>query len=239
MTEAQSDGFQLMQVPRYGEQALFAAEYNEIQFCIMGRAMSRKSRIAGFVLAGGASRRMGLDKALLEFHGKPLLVRAAELLDRHVDSVAIVGNPERYRKLGFAVIPDTIPNRGPLAGICAALGNSAHEWNLILACDMPLVGNALLEILVDRARLTQADAVVPETPQSPQPLCAAYHRRCLPAIKRTLEHSEASVHEALRDIRIDVITPSELRLAGIEDWQFTDADTPEELGALLAEQQDR
>jgi molybdopterin-guanine dinucleotide biosynthesis protein A len=200
----------------------------------MVRTMSRKSRIAGFVLAGGASRRMGRDKALLEFRGQALIVRAAELLRRHAHEVAIVGEPARYHQFGFTVIPDAIPNRGPLGGICAALQYSASEWNLILACDMPNVEDGILALLAHRALSTKCDAVVPQTARSLQPLCAAYHRRCLPVFNRNLKNSSASVLGALKEIRVEVIARDELARAGIEDWQFADADTPEEWEALLA-----
>ena len=79
--------------------------------------MKDHNNVAAFVLAGGASRRMGRDKALLELDGVPMVVRMARLAEPHVASVTVVGPPERYASLGLGVVAR------PLAWYRAARGN--------------------------------------------------------------------------------------------------------------------
>src|SRR5579862_3839386 len=95
---------------------------------------------AGFVLAGGRSRRMGRDKALLPYRGAPLIAHVAGTVEKVLDDsghVAIVGAPDRYRDLGYRVLADLFPGCGPLGGIVTALSLAESDWNLIVACDMP------------------------------------------------------------------------------------------------------
>ena len=107
--------------------------------------MKRYSQVAGFILAGGASSRMGRDKGLLDFGGVPLILHTARLLEPIVAQVTIVGSPSKYAKLGLHAIADDAraqggpdrPGRGPLAGIAAALTATHSRWNLIVACDLP------------------------------------------------------------------------------------------------------
>jgi molybdopterin-guanine dinucleotide biosynthesis protein A len=75
-----------------------------------------KIPIAGFVLAGGRSRRMGRDKALMELHGKSLLNRAAELLQPLVCGVKVIGPASRYARFGWPVLEDQYAAEGPLVG---------------------------------------------------------------------------------------------------------------------------
>ncbi len=68
--------------------------------------MKRYRQVAGFILAGGASSRMGRDKGLLDFGGVPLILHTARLLESLVAEVNVVGSPSRYESLGLHVISD-------------------------------------------------------------------------------------------------------------------------------------
>src|ERR1700738_620915 len=105
---------------------------------------SNATKCAGYVLAGGGSTRLGQDKALIEFDGKPLLLRAVHVLESAVRPVTVVASRRKYADLGIQIIPDEWPGSGPLGGIVTALRHTAldapsREWSLILACDMPFV----------------------------------------------------------------------------------------------------
>ena len=80
---------------------------------------------------------MGRDKALLPLRSDPLVKRIASEVAEAAGSVALVGEPQRYRHLGFTCLPDLSPGAGPLGGIETALESGRGEWNLIVACDMP------------------------------------------------------------------------------------------------------
>src|SRR5271165_4394157 len=128
---------------------------------------------AGWILAGGRSSRMGVDKALLEIDGQPLVSRVAREAAKVCAPVSLVGDPAVYGHLGFPVIPDRFPGRGPLAGIEAALGATEADWNLLLACDMPALETAVLESLFAAG----GDCALPRYPDGTvEPLCAVYHR---------------------------------------------------------------
>ena len=98
--------------------------------------------VGAFVLAGGASSRMGRDKALLPIGAKFLLAHLVGLLDSFAPQVFVVAPSGRYEKLGFHVIEDQRLNCGPLAGIETALSITSLEWNLILACVSQITGSS-------------------------------------------------------------------------------------------------
>ena len=97
-----------------------------------------KLPVHGFVLAGGKSSRMGEDKALLQFCGRPLVEIAVEKLRGFCAEVWIAGNREDLA--GFApVVQETRVNVGPAAGVEAGLGAARQDWVLFVPVDVPLV----------------------------------------------------------------------------------------------------
>src|ERR1700678_2887073 len=136
---------------------------------------------AGFVLVGGASRRMGRDKALLPLHGASMVETVAAQVQAAAGSVTLIGPVQKYAHLGFPILPDAIENCGPLGGLYTALQNTNADWNVLVACDMPDVTAAFLTQLLAAAEASGADCVVPEIDGKIHPLCAAYHRRLLGA----------------------------------------------------------
>ena len=160
-------------------------------------------RHAGYVLVGGLSTRMGRDKALLRYRDMALAELIANQVEEAAGSVTLVGDPKRYARLGRPVIPDLRPGRGPLGGIEAALAASAADWNVIVACDMPGITSSLLIALLEEALHSEGDCVLPLSgSRLPEPLCAVYHRRCLPAIRRALDKNVRKVTESLSEVRL-------------------------------------
>ena len=157
------------------------------------------------MLAGGRSSRLGRDKALLEIGGRSLLERVAEAVREAAGSVTLVGNPELYGRLGYEVIPDPVAGAGPLAGIAAALERSRAEWNLVVACDLPEITAGFLSALLYRAAASPADCCLPAGPSGlPEPLCAAYRKRCLPAIRSALDRGVRKVTEGLAGLALEL-----------------------------------
>ena len=188
--------------------------------------MARFNHVAGFILAGGASSRMGRDKAWLELGGRPLLVRTAQLLEPLVAPVTVIGPPERYSGLGLRVVPDDRAGLGPLGGISTALSLSSSPWNLILGCDLPYLSAAWLEHLVARALASAADAVLAETANGPEPLCAMYHQRCGPAIAAALGRGVRKVTQGLAGLVVETITAAEWKAFDSDGWLFKNMNTP-------------
>lgn len=194
--------------------------------------MASQARINGFVLAGGNSSRMGQDKALMRLGNKPLILRAAEILRPFVHNVTLLAPPGRYGDLGLPVIADMWPDQGPLAAICTGLISSGTEWNIFLACDLPLVSPRFMELLVQRVRATCSDAVVPRTEDGWQPLSAAYHAACRTGFARAIQEGQRSVIRLLDEIRVDVISHEEMMSAGLSEVELVNVNTPEEWARL-------
>lgn len=175
--------------------------------------ISRAAQAAGYVLAGGASSRMGRNKALLDFEGRPLVVRAAAVVAATGIGVTVVGRPEFFVPLGLAAIPDEQPGLGPLGGIATALAHSSRPWNLIVAVDLPFLTAEWLSALVDRAIASRsARAILPRSDRGLEPLCAVYHRECLAAIRPALARGVRKVTEGLAGpppCPVDQIPPEE------------------------------
>ena len=108
-----------------------------------GASAEEKLPVHGFVLAGGKSSRMGTDKALMEFCGRPLVEIAVEKLRTFCAAVSIVG--ERADLVRYApVVTGERANCGPGAGIEAGLRAATQEWCLFVPVDVPLVPGDLL-----------------------------------------------------------------------------------------------
>ena len=188
--------------------------------------------VAGFILAGGESSRMGVDKGLLEIAGAPMIVRAARLVESVVGAPAlVVGTPEKYRGLGLRAIADDWSGCGPLGGIATALRASEADWNLIVACDLPYLTQEWLEYLMQRARNSEAEAVVPmslvpASKRGAEPLCAMYHTGGGPAIRRALERGVRKVTDGLAELRVEVIEPEEWKGFDSGGLLFKNVNTP-------------
>jgi molybdopterin-guanine dinucleotide biosynthesis protein A len=146
----------------------------------------------GFVLAGGLSRRMGQDKALLRIKGQSLLEIALGKLPG-----ARIAAARSDLSSYAAIVPDLHPGCGPLSGIEAALAASAAPLNLFLPVDLPLLPARFLAWMVRRAEVTGALVTVPRVLGRPQPLCAVYHRDLLGSLTASLLAGEYKVMPAV------------------------------------------
>jgi molybdenum cofactor guanylyltransferase len=155
---------------------------------------------AGFVLVGGHSSRMGCNKALLPLRSGLLIEEIAAKVCAAAGTVALVGEPERYRHLGLDCLPDLRPGMGPLGGIEAALESGRGEWNLILACDMPGLENDWLWRLLLKARETDAQCVAGREPSGAvHPLFAVYRSGCLRLVREALNAGRLRLMDLLRE----------------------------------------
>lgn len=144
---------------------------------------------------------MGQDKARLVWNSHFLIEDVAAKVSNVAGNVALVGQPERYSDLNLECLPDLHPGLGPLAGIEAALASGRGEFNLILACDMPEVGSAWLENLLNTAEGTGAPCVVTrESTGMVHPLCAVYRMVCLDAVRARIESRRLKLTEFVQDL---------------------------------------
>jgi molybdenum cofactor guanylyltransferase len=198
-------------------------------------AAAHSAVCAGWVLAGGHSSRMGSPKGLLEIGGLTLVARTVRLLAPLCSSVTVVGAPERYRHLTFAVIADERPDIGPLGGILTALGATATDWNLVVACDLPYLSPEWLRYLIGRAAHSAARVVLPESEAGAEPLCALYHREAAAAIRASIDRGVLKVTRALEPVPIERVTPAEIRTFDPRGVLFQNLNTPEDYERARAE----
>lgn len=203
------------------------------------------TRIAGYVLVGGASSRFGRDKALVELGGKPMLMRMRDVLMGVPSEVAIIGDPQEYGSFGAPCVADRWPGEGPLGGIVTALVHTRKTqpecaWNLILSCDMPFLTGEWLNFLCESARSSEAEIVLAHSAEGPEPLCACWRTVALPALESAFERGVRKVTDGIALLRSEVLDGRDWKrfdYAGRLFWNMnTPADYEEARRILEAEQ---
>lgn len=184
-------------------------------------------KVSGFVLAGGKSTRMGEDKAFLDFWGQSLIQRVLDVVQSVSDDVGVIGDQARFSKLGVPVYADVVRDFGPLAGIQSALRHSKHAHVIVLGCDLPLVGQSLLELLI--SKVPEAAVVVPlNRDGQTEQLCAVYSQEALPVVEELIAkgiHTPRAIYERVRTAY--VIWEHIRELPGARDF-FLNVNTPAE-----------
>jgi molybdenum cofactor guanylyltransferase len=194
--------------------------------------MSESSSVSGIILAGGQSRRMGRDKALIEFQGQPIIVHVINALRPLTNDLVVVSNrSEVYGPLGARVVADYDPPCGPLGGIAAGLQAMESELAIVVACDMPFLDVTLLRWLIDQA--DGYDAVVPRTGDEYEPLHAVYRRTCAGPIGRRLQQGDRRVISFFADVRLRPIEEAAWRVIDPAGRSLVNLNTPGELSAWL------
>jgi len=182
------------------------------------------------IQAGGESRRMGQDKALLPFKGQTLIERVLGRVAHLADEVLVTTQrPEGYEFLGLPLIADVIPGRGALGGLYTALSASAQPLVAVVACDMPFVSAALLAAQRDLLIAGQHSAVIPRTEGGTEPFHAVYRRlACLPAIQAAITAEKWRVDAWYGSVRLRWLEPEEVLVHDPLGRAFWNVNTPEE-----------
>lgn len=195
--------------------------------------MNTRDAIAGAVLAGGTSRRMGRDKRWVEIDGTPLLERALAPLAHLTDEVFVIGGQPPYGDRQVAdvrLVPDHRPGHGPLAGIETALRATDRHIVVVVAVDHPRVVPAVLERLADHlAAHDAADVAVLETDGPPQPLIAAYRTAAVTTIASLLDDGVRSATRALATLTVTTVPATLWRRDDTAGMTLRDIDTPDDL----------
>ncbi len=197
----------------------------------------RLDDLALVIQAGGRSRRMGADKALMSFQGRPLIQRVVERLEGlAVERLVTTNQPEGYAFLGLPLVADILPGHGALGGLYTALASASHPCVAVVACDMPFASADLLR-LAHRILLDEgADLVVPRSPGGLEPLHALYRREtCLPAVLAALEAGELKTIDWFGRVRGRELTPDEIASADPAGRAFWNVNTRQELEAAESE----
>jgi len=141
--------------------------------------MNQDNHITGIILAGGKSRRMGMEKGLVVFQGQPLIHRAVAVLKNICDEILVSSNSHSYDYLGYKVVRDVYHDSGPMGGIYSCLRESKSRKNLVLSCDMPFVTVDIFDHL--SVQTGNAWIGVPWYENDHyEPLCGIYMKDALP-----------------------------------------------------------
>jgi molybdopterin-guanine dinucleotide biosynthesis protein A len=184
------------------------------------------------ILAGGQSRRLGTDKALLELDGESLLARAVHKLAALSDDVIVVtNNPDNYEHLGLVArfVPDEQPGEGALMGVYSGLKVAAHDSALAVACDMPFFSVPLLRYMLPK--IARYDVVIPRFDSMLEPLHAMYGKQCLPFMAALLAQGRRQIVSFFGDVdmcyieeptiaRFDPLRLAFLNVNTTADWQL-------------------
>lgn len=200
--------------------------------------MSALLPMTGAVLAGGASRRMGRDKAFIELGGRPLIARQLERLRGIFARVLVCANDAApFARFGAPVVPDEgRPGGGPLGGIVAALRAAETPAVFCCAVDMPFLSEPLIRTMA--ALAPEFDVVIPRgDPDAPgrktplEPLHAFYAKSALEPLAARLATGERKLDRAMEGLRLRVIEAEEAFPYDPERRSFWNANTPDELEA--------
>jgi molybdopterin-guanine dinucleotide biosynthesis protein A len=198
---------------------------------------------SGVILAGGASRRMGRDKAWVQVQGQPLVERVIARLSQVCDeTIVVTNNPERYQHLSVRLVQDALPERMPLVGLYSGLQAAKFEFAVVVACDMPFLNPALLKYMLTLAE--GYDAIIPSAwdvrdlkartrdhmsvkDRELHPLHAVYSKACLGPIEVQLLAGKRRVVDFYPEVNIRVVSTDEANAIDPRRLSFFNANTPE------------
>jgi len=167
--------------------------------------------VEGFILTGGASSRMGRDKARLLLGGQTFVERIAQALTAIAPGrISLVSARPEDTQAGLPIVADLHRNCGALGGLHAALMHTRSAWAAIVSCDLPFVTGELFMRLTD-LRNAGIDAVAPrQSDGRPQPLCAIYAREpCLAVAEEMICTGELRPRILLQQVNTRWAGPAE------------------------------
>ncbi len=182
----------------------------------------------GVILAGGESRRFGGNKAMADWHGRPMIAKIAADVAAICDHTLLVSNtPEEFSFLGWRTVADIRPGYGPLAGLEAALAASDTNHIFLTGCDLPCLSGELIRYLFSRR--ADSRAVIPTGPGGIEPLCAVYRRDLLPEVSGLLDQGELRLRKLAEMDGILFIDAKETSTVAPGSLIFANANRPGEL----------
>ncbi|MDE2747154.1 MAG: molybdenum cofactor guanylyltransferase [Chloroflexota bacterium] len=186
------------------------------------------------ILAGGFGRRLGRDKATTEAGGRPLLHWSALAAAEVSDDIVVARRPDQQFPaldgVDWREIVDHRHDRGPLAGLEAALPLIEHELAVAVACDMPFLQTDLLRAVA--AACEGVSIAMPRIDGVAQPLLAAYRRSIVPQATSLLDEGDGRLRALLPLVEHSILDIEELRVHDPELQSFTNVNRPEDLHAV-------
>ena len=176
----------------------------------------------GVILAGGQARRMGTDKALVPFQGRPMIQQVATALQASGLEVVVVGRETPIA--GLSVIAD-VPDRGrgPAVGLLSAFEFLDSSNVLLVAVDQPLLSPQTVRQLL----VLPGDAVVPQAAGHPQVTCAFFRRACQEPLREMLDSGETKLRRLLDRVDTTLVPEDTWSRWGEDGRSWMSLDTPQ------------
>lgn len=184
------------------------------------------------ILAGGQSKRMGLDKAFIRIGELTIIERLLSILSKLFDKTIIIANRKgKYEDFGFPVFSDIHPNKGPLGGIYTGLKVSGSFYNLFVASDMPFIDEKFLSYMKSLSQ--DYDVLVPWDEKGYQPLCSVYSKNCLKPLEEHLIRDDLKIINIYHSLKVKNITKKEIIKNSQHKYLFFDINTKKDLEIAL------
>lgn len=169
---------------------------------------------SGVILAGGRSSRFdGADKAFFEVGGRPLIRPVIDLFSRIFQETIIVSNePKRHLQWDACLCTDLFSAKSSLTGIHTGLFYANTPWIFTAACDTPFIRKSVVELVLSEIE-EGAAAVMPLTPSGAEPLCAAYAKKALPMVERSVRQEKFKIQRVFKNMRVKKIPPEKVLAA--------------------------
>ena len=188
--------------------------------------------IGSIVLAGGKGLRLGHEKTLETVGNESLIQRVLFSLSFFNSDIIIVtaakqSLPQFFDYPKLRVVTDAYPGKGPLGGIYTGLAASDSFYNLVVACDMPFLNQALLDYMIQVS--TGFDLVVPRLGNMIEPLHAVYSKGCLAPIECLLKQDNISIRELFASVRVRYVEATEINRFDPKHLSFFNVNTEADL----------
>lgn len=186
--------------------------------------------MTGLIIAGGKSRRLGIDKRFIKIGGRSCVQRVLDAYQGIFDEILIVADAiEPFKSLGVRVVVDLVPGRAALGGLYTGLHHAASERVFAAAVDMPWINPEAIRIVLGQAG--SGDIVIPEVKGRLQPLHAVFAKACLPCLRTLVEAGTLKVQELCKcpGLRVHHIAQSAFTTADPDLRSFFNINTPDDL----------
>lgn len=187
--------------------------------------------VSGVVLAGGKSKRMGMDKRHLSVHGKPLLDRVTSILLELFPEVLLVLAEEDISRQDdrMQIVTDLIPDCAAVGGLYTGLYHSRYPRVFVVACDMPFINPAVIELFLQKIDAT--DIVMAQLVTGLQPLHGLYSKQCLPILKEMIDARDLRLQNIAdkQGLTVHRVSEAEIKRLDPQLLSFLNLNSPADL----------
>lgn len=169
--------------------------------------------LKGLILAGGHSKRMGMDKALINYHGVPQYQYLNDLLHQFTSEVFLSCRPEQLFDTNIPRIEDQYENLGPIAGVLSAFKTDAACAWWVIACDLPYVDESSISfLLANRDPSREATFYIDPETLFPEPLLTIFEPMIYPDLLRAHQAGQSSLNRILLNCKGKRVKPQDARI---------------------------